>query len=104
MDKYKEFYKRISDDVAARKEFAEIFLKYNSSDTPIQDASAETFNALEPLAEKLGFHITSEEAIEYFQGERQLEESELDAVAGGGKGDHDIYYDANGNVTSESWG
>ncbi len=84
MSKVTDFYAKAIADEASKKELTDIL-----GSKPINEASDEQLVKIGELAKKLGFDITLEEAKAYLTSEEaELEEDDLDAVAGGfnGKG------------------
>lgn len=84
MNKISEFYQKAITDEAVKSELNAIL-----SGSSITEATDEQLSHIGEIAQRLGFHITVEEARDYISGdETELDDTELDAVAGGGKGDH----------------
>lgn len=84
MNKISEFYKKVLTDEYLKNEIALIL-----SGKEIAEATDEEFVQIGEIAEKFGFNITIDEAKNYFTSdEAELSDDELEAVAGGGKGDH----------------
>lgn len=79
MSKVSEFYAKALADEAAKNELIVIL-----GDKKIEEASDEQLAKVGDLAKKLGFDITVEEAKAYLKGgEAELDEGDLEAVAGG---------------------
>ncbi len=79
MSKITSFYTRVFSDSSAKKELTEILGNKN-----IEEASDEQLIRIGELAKKLGFDISIEEAKDYISGNNaELDEDDLDAVAGG---------------------
>lgn len=79
MSKVSEFYAKALADDAAKKELIIIL-----GENKIEDASDEQLTKVGQLAKKLGYDITVEEAKAYLNGDNaELDEDDLDAVAGG---------------------
>ncbi|MGN0629879.1 MAG: hypothetical protein ACI4JN_00990 [Ruminococcus sp.] len=100
MSKITEFYAKVLADRTAKNEFLAIL-----ENTSIDNASDEQLAKVGELAKKLGFDITMEEAKAYLSGDNsELDEDDLDAVAGGGKYDKSVIEfvrcEIGGNATS----
>lgn len=79
MSKVSEFYAKATTDEAAKKELITIL-----GDKKLAEASDEQLGQVGELAKKLGYDITIEEAKAYLNGsEAELDDDDLDAVAGG---------------------
>lgn len=79
MSKVSEFYAKALADDSAKKELIVIL-----GDNKIENASDEQLKKVGELAKKLGYDITVEEAKAYLNGDNaELDEDDLDAVAGG---------------------
>lgn len=79
MSKVTEFYKKALADESAKGELIAIL-----GDKKFKEASDEQLKEIGKLAKKLGFDITVEEAKAYLNGDNaELDEADLDAVAGG---------------------
>lgn len=89
MSKFTEFYAKAMEDTAVKKELQEILEKKS-----IEDATEAELIKIGVLAKRLGFEITLEEAQNFLHGEEaELDENDLDAVAGGsGKPEVGIEY------------
>lgn len=82
MSKISDFYSKVLSDDGLKKELESIL-----SGKTISGASDEDLVLIGKLAERLGYDITLDEARNYISGdEAELDDSDLDAVAGG-KGD-----------------
>ena len=89
MDKFKQFYAQAMTDDAVRAEVKKILGK-----TPVEDATDDQLIKLGELAKTIGLDIALEEAKAYLGNadddeEGELSADELQAVAGGEKGDCD---------------
>ncbi len=88
MDKFKLFYAQAMTDDAVRAEVKKILGK-----TPVDDASDDQLIKLGELAKTIGLDIALDEAKAYLGNaddeEGELSADELQAVAGGEKGDCD---------------
>ncbi len=89
MDKFKQFYAQAVADDAVKDEVKKILGK-----TPIEDATDEQLIKLGELAKTIGLDIALTEAKAYLakshdDEEGELSADELQAVAGGAKGDCD---------------
>lgn len=98
MGKMTEFYKKVLADKTAKNELSTILGRQS-----IENASDEQLLKIEALAKKLDVEITIEEAKAFFKGDnKEIDDSELDAVAGGGKHDdsiiHFIYCEIGGSA------
>lgn len=84
MSKVSEFYAKALADDATKKELIVIL-----GDNKIENASDEQLAKVGELAKTLGYDITVDEAKAYLNcGEAELDEDDLDAIAGGkGNGD-----------------
>ncbi len=79
MSKVSEFYAKVLADESAKKELIVIL-----GECRIENASDEQLTQVGKLAKKLGYDITIEEAKAYLNGDdAELDEEDLDAVAGG---------------------
>lgn len=84
MNKINKFYKKVLTDESLKNEIALIL-----SGKEVTEATDEELVQIGKIAEKLGFNITIGEAKNYFTSdEAELSDDELEAVAGGDKGDH----------------
>ncbi|MCM1328251.1 MAG: hypothetical protein NC253_02325 [Ruminococcus sp.] len=93
MSKISEFYAKAISDEGSKAKLGEIL-----GGKKIGEASDEQLEKIGVLAKELGFEITVGEAKEYLSGDAELDDDELDSVAGG-KGNVGI------NCTSGgSWG
>ncbi|MGN0629877.1 MAG: hypothetical protein ACI4JN_00980 [Ruminococcus sp.] len=87
MSKVTDFYAKALADESAKKKLITIL-----GDNRIEEASDEQLAKVGELAKQLGFDITIEEAKAYLSGNNaELDEEDLDAVAGGGKGTYVRY-------------
>ena len=77
MSKFNDFYGKITEDEKIAKEVAIVL----GGDT-FENASDEKLFKIGEIAKKAGFEFTLDEARAYF-GEGELEDDDLDAVAGG---------------------
>ncbi|MGN0629878.1 MAG: hypothetical protein ACI4JN_00985 [Ruminococcus sp.] len=83
MNKFSEFYIKVMENDSIKKEFTKIL-----GDKNIEKASENQLLKIGELAENIGITITLDEAKAYLNGmETELDEDDLDAVAGGGKGE-----------------
>lgn len=79
MSKFSEFYAKASTDETTRKKLAAIL-----GEKSITDAGEEALIKIGSLARELGYEISLDEAKKYLRGnEEDLDEEDLDAVAGG---------------------
>ncbi len=79
MSKVSEFYAKALADESAKKELIVIL-----GENKIEDASDDQLAKVGKLAKKLGYDITVDEAKAYLKGDNaELDEDDLDAVAGG---------------------
>lgn len=79
MSKFTDFYKKAVANDEAKKELTAIL-----GDREFKEATDEQLEKLSGLAKKLGFDITVEEARAYLNNANtELDDDELDAVAGG---------------------
>lgn len=79
MSKITEFYAKALEDETAKKEIAEVL-----GEKRFEEADDAQLLKLGEIAARLGYEITLEEAKEYFHPEEaELDEDDLDAVAGG---------------------
>lgn len=93
MSKVSEFYAKAMADEGAKAELAAIL-----EGKAVNDANDEQLEKIGELAKKLGYEITIEEAKEYINGnEAELDDDDLDAVAGG-KGVYIRYESPQDNV------
>lgn len=85
MSKLSEFYSKVLSEESTKKELSEIL-----GGIPLEEADDLKLGQIGELAGKLGFDITIEEAREYLHSEEtELDEDDLDAVAGG-KTNYDV--------------
>ncbi|MDO4273664.1 MAG: hypothetical protein Q4D16_08340 [Eubacteriales bacterium] len=90
MDKFQQFYEKLTES-GKEKEFQEILLKYHPNAASFADIGEEAWKEVGKMAEDMGYSIKPEEAVEYFSGEEiELDEDDLDSVAGG-KGKNYVY-------------
>lgn len=97
MSKVSDFYAKALADDSAKKELIVIL-----GDNKIEDASDEQLTKVGALAKKLGFDITVDEAKAYLSGDNaELDEDDLDAVAGGKGGNNESItcHNGVGNIT-----
>lgn len=88
MSKFTEFYDALQKHEDALRKFSEMI-----GDRKIEEADDETFLQIGKLAEELGYEITLEDAHNYFRNsETELDEDDLEAVAGGKTGDVYTHY------------
>ena len=81
MSKFNDFYAKVNEDEALKAKMEAVL-----GSVPIEKASDDQLVKIGEAAKKAGFDFTLEEVKEFFScGE--LDDDELDAVAGG-KGDH----------------
>lgn len=93
MDKFSEFYQKVSADEKATRKFMDIV-----KDKDFSKLTESDFEKLVPLAETLGFDITAKEAYDHFCGDiSELDEEQLDMVAGG-KNDVYKHYDGDAYI------
>lgn len=78
MSKISEFYAKVMEDEAAKKELIGIL-----GEKKFEEADDAQLAKVGELAKKLGFEITVDEAKAYFNTDSELNEDDLDAVAGG---------------------
>ena len=82
MNKLAEFYAKVMEDEAAKKEFLEVM-----GEKSMDELTDGEFGKLEELAKRIGFDITAEEAKSYLKSSEDFEEElsvdELDNAAGG---------------------
>jgi hypothetical protein len=78
MSKVSDFYAKAVEDEASKNELIAIL-----GDKKITEASDEQLVKVGELAKKIGFEITLDEAKAYLNGGEELDEEDLDAVAGG---------------------
>lgn len=79
MSKVSEFYAKAVADESAKKELITIL-----GDKKFTEASDDQLAKIGELAKRLGFEITIDEAKAHLNGDHsELDEEELDAVAGG---------------------
>lgn len=79
MSKFSEFYMKVLNDDEAKKELSEIL-----AGKSFEEASKEQLLEIGKLAEHMGYSITIEEAVDYLNSEEmELDEKDLDSVAGG---------------------
>lgn len=79
MNRMNEFYKKLMENEDARKKVQEIL-----GSKPVGDATDEELNKIGEIAAALGYEFTIEEVREFFNGdEKELDEEDLEAVAGG---------------------
>lgn len=92
MSKFSDFYNAMLKDEEVKKEAAGIL-----GDISLVEIDKTQAELLVPIAKKLGFDITADEAINYLNADKlMLDENDLDAVAGGKGEDLHIYYDKDG--------
>ena len=86
MSKFNDFYKKVMEDEKIKAEVIEVL-----GDDTFEKASDEKLAKIGEIAKKAGYEFTLEEAKAHFEG-GELDEDELDAVAGGkgGGGDTNI--------------
>ena len=77
MNKVTTFYNKVLSDEKSKKEYFGI-----AGDTELEKLSAEQISKLGELAKKIGIEISEEEFHEYVSG-GELDDDDLDAVAGG---------------------
>jgi hypothetical protein len=91
MSKVSDFYAKAVADEASKNELITIL-----GDKKLTEASDEQLIKVGELAKKIGFEITLDEAKAYLNGGDELDEDDLDAVAGGkGSGGNTTY----GNIS-----
>lgn len=96
MSKITEFYAKVMSEKELQKEFMRIL-----EGKTIEYASKEQLEEMGVLAKKVGYEITMEEIQEYLKGEdSELDEMDLDAVAGG-KG---VYVQVDNRATGSNTG
>lgn len=79
MNQLKDFIEKVYSSEALRNEIIET-LSTLTDGTKIDN---ETVNRLLTIAQREGFDLTKEEVIAYFSEPKELNEEELNAVAGG---------------------
>lgn len=95
MSKVTDFYAKALADESAKKELITIL-----GDKKIEEASDEQLAKVGELAKKLGFEITIDEAKAYLSSDNaELDEDDLDAVAGGKGGGPITCHNGVGNIT-----
>jgi hypothetical protein len=78
MSKISDFYAKATADETSKNELIAIL-----GDKKLTEASDEQLVKVGELAKKIGFEITIDEAKAYLNGGDELDEDDLDAVAGG---------------------
>lgn len=97
MSKVSEFYAKAVADESAKKELITIL-----GDKKFTEASDDQLAKIGELAKRLGFEITIDEAKAYLNGDHsELDEEELDAVAGGKQPSSVECNNGVGNITVE---
>ncbi len=88
MSKFSDFYASALREETARKKLEEII-----GTQPLEKLDDESLLRIGKLAEKLGYEIELEEAREYLRtGETELDEDDLEMVAGGKSTTHVTTY------------
>lgn len=83
MNKFTAFYEALMQDKNKKVQLERILCNKN-----IEEADMEELEQISKLALELGFDISAEEARDYlYVEERELDEEDLDAVAGGKTGE-----------------
>ena len=84
MSKFNDFYAKVMADDALKAEVIKVL-----GDSTFDKATNDQLVKIGEIAKGAGFEFTAEEAKAHFEG-GELDDDELDAVAGGSKGSTDI--------------
>ncbi len=88
MSKFTDFYEALLQNEEAKKQVLDIL-----GEKALSQADDQELEAISSIAGQLGYEISGEEARKYFQDEeKELDEDELDAVAGGKRGEVRVHY------------
>ena len=94
MSKFNDFYAKVMADDALKAEVIKVL-----GDSTFEKATDDQLAKIGEIAKGAGFEFTTAEAKAHFEG-GELDDDELDAVAGGSKGDSSVTCNNGvGNIT-----
>ena len=94
MSKFNDFYAKVMADDALKAEVIKVL-----GDSTFEKATDDQLAKIGEIAKGAGFEFTAAEAKAHFEG-GELDDEDLDAVAGGSKGDSSVMCNNGvGNIT-----